>query len=131
MEYASRLILSGLWSSEHQILKTSNLEKLNAINTKNDVTRSTTKKNRGYGNMPIYEYHCNDCDKTFESLVFGSETPGCPFCNSVSVLKKMSACRFVSKGGSTNGVSETIKTSASASPCSGCSAASCAGCSST
>lgn len=81
--------------------------------------------------MPIYEYHCKDCDKIFESLVFANETPECPFCSSLNVHKRMSACSFVSKGGSgSHGASETVKRSASSSPCSGCSAASCAGCSS-
>lgn len=79
--------------------------------------------------MPIYEYHCKDCRQNFESLVFGNETPGCPFCNSKSVLKKMSACRFVSRGNAPDGT-QTVQSSASASPCSGCTAASCAGCSS-
>jgi putative FmdB family regulatory protein len=80
--------------------------------------------------MPIYEYHCEGCNKDFESLVFGNETPGCPFCNSTNVRKLMSACGFVSKGTvvGSNGKTETVKTSASASPCSGCSAGSCAGC---
>lgn len=80
--------------------------------------------------MPIYEYHCEDCHKNFESLVFGNESPGCPFCNSENVLKKMSACRFVSKGNTTSGSETLQQSSASTSPCSGCTAASCAGCSS-
>jgi putative FmdB family regulatory protein len=28
--------------------------------------------------MPIYEYHCKNCDQDFEYLVFGSEKPNCP-----------------------------------------------------
>ena len=30
--------------------------------------------------MPIYEYHCPQCDKDFEELVFGSALPACPTC---------------------------------------------------
>ena len=78
--------------------------------------------------MPIYEYHCEGCNKNFESLVLGNESPGCPFCNGTEVRKLMSACGFVSKGTGVGGTTETVKTSASTSACSGCSAASCAGC---
>ncbi|HPA13849.1 MAG TPA: zinc ribbon domain-containing protein [Desulfobacterales bacterium] len=73
--------------------------------------------------MPIYEYHCEKCDRNFECLVFGQERPECPSCHSKSVNRLISACRFISKGGG----GETVKTSASS--CSGCNAASCAGCS--
>ena len=74
--------------------------------------------------MPIYEFRCKKCNQEFEYLVFGSDKPFCPSCKSKNVSKLMSACGFVSKGGS----GETMRTSASASSCSGCSAGSCAGC---
>jgi len=74
--------------------------------------------------MPIYEYHCNKCNKDFECLVFGKEDPVCPSCNKKKVTRILSACGFVSKGGS----GETVKTSASTSSCTGCSAASCSSC---
>ena len=74
--------------------------------------------------MPIYEYHCEKCSHEFEYLVFGSEKPGCPSCNSKKVNKMMSACGFVSKGGG----GETVSSSAGASGCSGCASSNCAGC---
>lgn len=74
--------------------------------------------------MPIYEFRCKKCNREFEYLVFGSDKPVCPGCKSKNVGKLMSACGFVSKGGS----GETMRSSASASSCGGCSAGSCAGC---
>ncbi len=74
--------------------------------------------------MPIYEYCCKDCEKSFEKLVFGSETPECPSCNSKKVTRLMSSCGFVSKGHG----GETTAASASGSSCGGCAATSCAGC---
>lgn len=75
--------------------------------------------------MPIYEYHCDNCDRDFEYLVFGKKKPeGCTTCGSKKVNKLMSACGFISKGSS----GETVGASASGSSCGGCSAASCAGC---
>lgn len=40
--------------------------------------------------MPIYEYSCNRCKHEFETLVRGSEVPGCPKCESTALEKKMS-----------------------------------------
>jgi putative FmdB family regulatory protein len=74
--------------------------------------------------MPIYEYHCSNCNKTFESLVLGSEQPECPVCRSTDVCKLMSACGFISKE---NG-GQTVKKAAGTSACSGCTASSCSGC---
>ena len=74
--------------------------------------------------MPIYEYFCESCKSQFEKLVFGDEAPQCPRCNEKNVKRVMSACGFVSKGGS----GEVISRSAGASSCTGCSATSCAGC---
>lgn len=75
--------------------------------------------------MPIYEYHCDNCDKDFECLVFGNEQPDCPVCNSKKVDKLMSACSFFSKGSH----GQTVKAAASDSSCSGCAATSCTSCS--
>ena len=46
--------------------------------------------------MPIYEYVCNDCDHTFETLQKMSEAPlsVCPACNQSSLKKKISAPGF-------------------------------------
>ena len=32
--------------------------------------------------MPIYDFRCNDCNKTFELLVKTSTVPACPACAS-------------------------------------------------
>ena len=75
--------------------------------------------------MPIYEYHCDDCNHDFEFLVFGGEEPGkCPECAGEKICKLMSACGFFSKGSG----GETVSSSASTSGCSGCSATSCSSC---
>ena len=73
--------------------------------------------------MPIYEYHCEKCNEDFECLVFGSEQPDCPSCNSTEVCRLMSACGFVSKGSS----GQTVSKSAG-SACTGCKASSCSSC---
>lgn len=31
--------------------------------------------------MPMYEYACQECDHTFETLVFDGETVECPECH--------------------------------------------------
>lgn len=74
--------------------------------------------------MPIYEYHCEKCDKKFEFLVIGNETPACPDCHATEVNKLMSACGFFSKGDG----GQTVKAAAGTSSCSGCAASSCATC---
>jgi putative FmdB family regulatory protein len=73
--------------------------------------------------MPIYEYHCEKCDKDFECLVFGDEKPDCPTCQSTDVCRLMSTCGFISKGGG----GQTVSKSAG-SACSGCAASSCSSC---
>jgi putative FmdB family regulatory protein len=32
--------------------------------------------------MPLYDFHCKTCDKTFELLTKSSSTPVCPKCGS-------------------------------------------------
>lgn len=74
--------------------------------------------------MPIYEYHCDNCNINFESLVFGNEIPECPTCQGKNLHKLMSACGFVSKDGG----GQTVSRSAADSSCTGCQAASCSSC---
>ncbi len=41
--------------------------------------------------MPIYEYQCEPCDHTFETLIRGKgDAPHCPKCGSVKVGKLLS-----------------------------------------
>lgn len=74
--------------------------------------------------MPIYEYFCDKCDKKFEMLVMGKETPVCPECGTENIKRLMSACGFISKGSG----GETVGASAGASGCGTCSSTSCATC---
>ncbi len=41
--------------------------------------------------MPIYEYHCRNCNATFEMLVRASTTVICPHCGGSSLDKLLSA----------------------------------------
>ena len=40
--------------------------------------------------MPLYEYACRDCGKSFEVLVRGAEKPSCPHCESRKLEKLVS-----------------------------------------
>ena len=69
--------------------------------------------------MPIYEYKCKHCNKSFEELIRGNEEVGCPTCGDYDVDRKLSVCGFATSSGfvgSTN------------SGCSGCNKNNCKGC---
>jgi putative FmdB family regulatory protein len=41
--------------------------------------------------MPIYEYRCDPCDHTFETLVRGDgDAPHCPKCGGIDLAKQFS-----------------------------------------
>jgi putative FmdB family regulatory protein len=40
--------------------------------------------------MPIYDFHCQECERDFELLVRGSAAPACPECGSSQVEKRVS-----------------------------------------
>ncbi len=41
--------------------------------------------------MPIYEYRCEPCDHTFETLVrSSSDSPHCPKCGNIDLAKQFS-----------------------------------------
>jgi putative FmdB family regulatory protein len=40
--------------------------------------------------MPLYEYACQDCQHTFEALVFGNEEVECPQCEGEHVERLLS-----------------------------------------
>lgn len=52
--------------------------------------------------MPIYEFHCEDCGKSFESLVLIASAVDdltCKHCNSLNIKKMISAtCSQPAKG---------------------------------
>jgi putative FmdB family regulatory protein len=41
--------------------------------------------------MPIYEYHCDPCDHTFETLIRGQgDVAHCPRCGGIDLVKQFS-----------------------------------------
>ena len=44
----------------------------------------------GCRNMPLYTYHCKECDKDVELLVRSTETPACPACGAQGLERLMS-----------------------------------------
>ncbi|MGD2142890.1 MAG: zinc ribbon domain-containing protein [Anaerolineae bacterium] len=56
--------------------------------------------------MPIYEYRCQDCGRTFEALVRGNDAVTCPHCDSSS-LGKLLSIPFVSSGRTTRPAGRT------------------------
>lgn len=40
--------------------------------------------------MPIYDYRCTPCGRTFELLVRGSTVPTCPHCASTALERQVS-----------------------------------------
>ena len=74
--------------------------------------------------MPIFEFHCQSCDKNFEKLVFGSDPQvECPHCGQAQVEKLMSAC--CAKVGYKFTAASNPKDGGS---CTGCTATSCSTC---
>ncbi len=41
--------------------------------------------------MPIFDFRCSECSKTFELLVRSTTVPVCPSCGSEAVEKQVSA----------------------------------------
>ena len=69
--------------------------------------------------MPIFEYHCMECDKDFEILVLGNQEVMCPTCNGQKVKKLLSCFSHKSEGGFS---------SSKGSACTSCTATSCSTC---
>jgi putative FmdB family regulatory protein len=42
------------------------------------------------GSMPIYEYVCQECRHSFETLVTRDRQPACPSCKSTDLEKQLS-----------------------------------------
>jgi putative FmdB family regulatory protein len=72
--------------------------------------------------MPIYDYHCEQCQAEFEKLVLGSAPVTCPSCRSRDVTRLLPSRFGVQSGG-------RFLASAPAG-CGSCRASSCAGCAS-
>ena len=69
--------------------------------------------------MPIFEYHCVECDKDFEVLVFGNQEVFCPTCEGNKIKRLLSVFSHKSDGDFS---------SSQGSSCSSCGATSCATC---
>ena len=63
--------------------------------------------------MPIYEYHCTDCDRSVEVLVRhgNQEDAECPTCHGSHLTREMSV--FAPRGGDSNGVAAAAQAMAS------------------
>jgi putative FmdB family regulatory protein len=61
--------------------------------------------------MPIFEFDCITCGKTFEKLVRNSNLPlaqiACPSCGDTHVLKKLSTFAAKASGGSASASSSS------------------------
>jgi putative FmdB family regulatory protein len=80
------------------------------------ISHRERKIKEGYIYMPIFEFRCEKCKKTFETIVFGSQEVSCPKCKSKKVKKLMSAFSHSSEG---------KFSSSQGSGCGSCSATSC------
>jgi putative FmdB family regulatory protein len=69
--------------------------------------------------MPIFEYHCNECDKDFEILILGDQEASCPDCTGKNLSKMLSTFSHKSEG---------EFSSSKGSSCDTCGATSCATC---
>lgn len=59
--------------------------------------------------MPIYDFHCKECERDFEALVRGSAAPACPECGSSQVEKLVS---LPAPQGKTSGILARARTQA-------------------
>jgi len=58
--------------------------------------------------MPLYEYHCNNCEQEFEQIVRFSEADQaqtCPFCGDKDTSKKISTAASFSFSSSGSAIS--------------------------
>ncbi len=53
--------------------------------------------------MPIFEYVCKGCGKSFEALVYGTQQAECPVCKSTELEQQLStfSAQVKSSGGKT------------------------------
>jgi len=70
--------------------------------------------------MPIFEYRCGDCGKTFEFLQRGKDTPECPACGSRDLKKLLSRFSSRVQGGTGGGNGGGTCGSCSGGTCSTC-----------
>ena len=75
--------------------------------------------------MPIFEFHCQPCDRTFELLILPGrrKKPACPACGGGDVRKLLST--FATGGGKSR---TAASSSASSGGCASCAGGNCATC---
>jgi putative FmdB family regulatory protein len=49
--------------------------------------------------MPLYGYVCQACHSEFETLVYASDTPACPSCESTDIARQLSLIAPPAKSG--------------------------------
>ena len=49
--------------------------------------------------MPLFEFACRSCDRQFETLVRGDDTPECPACHSTDLERRFSVFAAHTAGG--------------------------------
>lgn len=73
--------------------------------------------------MPIYEYRCEPCDHTFETLVRGQgDTAHCPKCGGIDLAKQFSVPAAAQTNG---GKSSSLPICSPAGPSFGCGSGGC------
>ncbi len=77
--------------------------------------------------MPMFEFQCNNCQNSFEELIFADETPRCPQCGSEQTERLLSCPSLHMPAPSRVGQTVTFPRS-SKSACSGCAGKSCSTC---
>ena len=53
--------------------------------------------------MPIYGFHCDDCNTEFETLVRASEAAECPSCGGTHLTRMLSLIAKPNSGGEAGG----------------------------
>ncbi len=59
--------------------------------------------------MPLFSYHCPQCDSDVELLIRGSDTPICPSCGGQNLSRLMSR---VAPGGKSAGIIKSARAQA-------------------
>jgi putative FmdB family regulatory protein len=66
--------------------------------------------------MPIYEYRCANCDRSFEAFVRGDESAQCPHCHGSKLTREMSTfAARATNGDSASAVASAIANSGTSS----------------
>lgn len=78
--------------------------------------------------MPIYEYHCPQCAKEFEELVFGDDVPACPHCGAANTQRLLSCACLHMPAPSRVGQTVSYPSGGGKSACSGCTSSNCSSC---